>query len=302
LAARKKSLDRRADAFLTQPDTLAAISNLKARGFMALRNVVDADVVQAAVAELNKMMEGKSGEELDPFKGELHSTTSTLAAPINDSILPRILQVLLGGEEAMYERSSCQIALRFPGDGCPQGTRDCSDLHFHHVTHNWHIDGFPSHRRPGISDHFGEIRNFDALVGILLRDVVHENAGELVVLDGGHTQLANFFKLRTADGTGETNLDLAKESSTLPNGLERSKRLHGEQPPIHRCLGRAGDVFIVNYLTPHLVAPNTGENIRYALYYRVKGVAWEKGENGHEVNHVARSMYEPWVHWLGLQH
>ena len=43
----------------------------------------------------------------------------------------------------------------------------------------WHIDGCASEFEPGVTDHFGEIHNFTALVGVLLSDVPEPMSGEL---------------------------------------------------------------------------------------------------------------------------
>ena len=42
-----------------------------------------------------------------------------------------------------------------------------------------HIDGCPNDFIPNLTDHYGEIHNFDALVGMLLSDVPEKMSGEL---------------------------------------------------------------------------------------------------------------------------
>eukprot|EP00913_Durusdinium_trenchii_P026188 g24568.t1 len=42
------------------------------------------------------------------------------------------------------------------------------------------------------------------------------------------------------------------------------------------CTGKAGDVYIANYMTAHLVAPNTSSDIRYACYFRFKATSTMK--------------------------
>ena len=64
-----------------------------------------------------------------------------------------------------------QLALRFPGDFCHRGTCDADFDLFEGLRRSWHIDGIPSNFNPGVSDHFGEVHNFDALCGVLLNDV-----------------------------------------------------------------------------------------------------------------------------------
>ena len=43
------------------------------------------------------------------------------------------------------------------------------------------------------------------------------------------------------------------------------------------CVGHVGDVFIANYLTAHLIAPNASPEIRYAVYFRLKGEHFQAG-------------------------
>ena len=50
-------------------------------------------------------------------------------------------------------------------------------------------------------------------------------------------------------------------------------------------------------MTAHFVAPNSSENIRYALYFRVKGPDFKSPSDGTHLNHVAKSMLDPWAHW-----
>ena len=43
--------------------------------------------------------------------------------------------------------------------------------HFAGVRRAWHIDGCAGDFIPGVTDHYGEIHNFNVLVGVLLSDV-----------------------------------------------------------------------------------------------------------------------------------
>ena len=43
----------------------------------------------------------------------------------------------------------------------------------------------------------------------------------------------------------------------------------------HNCIGKAGDVFLANYMTAHFIAPNTSPYIRYAVYFRITGPKFE---------------------------
>ena len=72
----------------------------------------------------------------------------------------------------------------------------------------------------------------------------------------------------------------------------------GERLHVHRCTGRAGDVFLANYMTAHLIAPNTSPNTRYAMYFRIKSAQeWPHntaGNGNSQATHCERSMLDPW--------
>ena len=77
-----------------------------------------------------------------------------------------------------------QLALRFPGDLCPGDSATASAAVFEGVRKGWHIDGCASGFVPGVTDHYGHIHNFDALVGVLLSDVPEPLSGELCIYPG----------------------------------------------------------------------------------------------------------------------
>jgi hypothetical protein len=110
------------------------------------------------------------------------------------------------------------------------------------VRKGWHIDGLPSNFIPGLTDHFGEVHNFDALCGILLSDVPEPMAGELCAYPGSHYKLADYFKKHGLD-------DVAKKGA-LPTG-DKTDAIFGGTMPTH-CTGKAGDVFLANYMTGNL--------------------------------------------------
>ena len=143
--------------------------------------------------------------------------------------------------------------------------------------------GRPGLQIPGLTDHFGEVHNFDALCGILLSDVPEPMAGELCAYPGSHYQLAEYFKKHGFDGVAK--------KGTLPHG-EQTDKIFGGTKPKH-CTGKAGDVFIANYMTAHFIAPNTAPHIRYAVYFRVTG-------RGYHRKNWKASMLDPWKDWPGL--
>ena len=111
--------------------------------------------------------------------------------------------------------------------------------------------------------------------------------GELCVYPGSHLKLAEYFQKNGLDQVYK------KRGEALP--LDKTDELFNV--PFVSCLGKAGDVFLANYMTAHFVAPNTSENIRYALYFRVKGPSFQNLSNGETQNYNAESMLDPWVNW-----
>ena len=176
------------------------------------------------------------------------------------------------------------MALRFPGDQCIKGTRNCTHEHFQAVQKGWHIDGIANDSMPGKTDHFGEIRNFDSLVGVLLQDVPEPFSGEICFYRNSHKELSDFIKLNPA-----------KLSELQLHGNQALPKvdLFKEREPFHGT-GKKGDVFIANYMTAHFIAPNSSNKIRYACYFRIKSEKF-----GEELFNE-ESILNPWCNWSGL--
>jgi len=124
-----------------------------------------------------------------------------------------------------------------------------SASHFEGLRKGWHIDGTPNNFLPGLTDHFGTIVNFDVLVGCLLSDVPEPMAGELCVYPGSHHALASYF----ANHVDELVNLRSVGSAHLPTGQQTDALF--KRRVVH-CTGKAGDVFLANYMTAHLIAPN----------------------------------------------
>lgn len=269
---------------------------LRDEGWARLKGIVPMDVIGTARAEINRLLgQSYAGE----FKGFMPSSHPAIAALVKASAIPVVLSELLGGDPEWYRARAAQgqIALRFPGDNCPDGaplgpTGRISQAHFDGARKGWHIDGCASDAIPGVTDHYGTIHNFDVLVGVLLSDVAKPMSGELVLYPGSHTCLAAYFrqtagvleKLRTEGGTH------------LPTGDRTDELFHHRQA--EHCTGRAGDVIIANYLTAHLIAPNLSPDIRYCVYFRMSGPRFESDKAAAGGN--VHSMVSPWRDWEGL--
>ena len=241
--------------------------------------------MSAAKAQINKLL-GKGplnqGTEAAAF-----ASHPAIVALAKESPIPHVLAELLGGSPDFYRArlNDGQVALRFPGDNAPPGgasdallghsdapSSAAARAHFEECRKNWHIDGCADPHLPGVTDHYGVIHNFSALVGVLLSDITAPMAGELCAYPGSHTALAAHFK---ADGGA--NLEAVRMGGTakLPHG-EGTDALFGR--PVVSCLGKAGDVVIANHMTAHLIAPNVSPEIRYCVYFRVCGPLFEEGK------------------------
>ena len=74
----------------------------------------------------------------------------------------------------------------------------------------------------------------------------------------------------------------------MPMGAATNELIGSE---VYHCLGKAGDIFLANYNTAHFVNANISPNIRYAVYFRVKGPAF-----GSDI-HCANAMLDPLANW-----
>jgi hypothetical protein len=265
--------------------TPAVRDDLRTKGFARLRGVVAPALVRAALREVNRQLGAGSP---DAFRAKTFAASAVVNALFNDSALPAVCAALLGPlpAGAVYSQTGAQLALRFPGDLCARGDPDGAAEAADAVRRAWHIDGLPGPFLRGITDHYGEVRNFDALVGVLLADVDAPQSGELCVYPGSHVELAR----HVADASLLPRL-CREGAAALPTGAATDSVLSRAPEP---CLGRAGDVFIANYMCAHFVAPNGSPNIRYAVYFRVRGPAFEGSL------HAPHAMLAPLADWPGL--
>ena len=191
------------------------------------------------------------------------------------------MENLLHGSVAHFklETTHGQIAFVYPGDYCTPGTaRLVNHAKYSYLRRGWHIDGTASNFTPGVSDHFGEIQNFDVLIGVLLSDVTEEMSGEVALYPGSHTALSKWF-------ASSENLRAVRDSggARLPRNMTENFRqeVHG--------LGKRGDVFILNYMTAHFVTPNTNSDVRQAVYFRLSGTSFQPGDMS--------PLMDPWMNW-----
>ena len=264
---------------------------LQRDGFTVLPGAIAPELVRAALREINRELGSASGGS-DAFKAKTFAHHPAIVDLVKRSSAPYLLAELLGGTPEYYRTqiTTGQLALRFPGDLCAPGSAAVSPGAFENVRKHWHIDGCPSAFIPGVTDHYGEVHNFTALVGCLLSDVPEPMSGELCVYPGSAEALAAHFahkgKLDELQRLGDKAFPHAETNTLFTR-------------PVKHCVGRAGTLFIANYMTAHFIAPNTAAHIRYAVYFRVKSPSFHAGRRDDGTRPEA--MLKPWLDWSGLE-
>jgi hypothetical protein len=263
------------DRGVSSIDNATRWAQLEADGFALLPGVVDRKAIDRAMREINRSL-GKHTpirENMCPGVGGTKEITELLSKSPLKGILETLIGQYTGG-------GGGQIALRFPGDN----TGPNFELHPGWENH-WHIDGLSTPNSTQNSIPSGDIHNFTALVGVLLQDVLEENMGNLVLYPGSHFELQNHFR---DNGFSEA---LTHGTSALP-------KLKFKRRPTQIC-GKAGDVVIANYMTAHLVAPNTSASVRYCIYFRLKGQSFQN-QLHRTLRHRPESMLDVWTDWPRL--
>jgi len=269
--------------------TWDAMASFVGNGYMKLEQVISQDLVDAAVKEINHEL-GVAQGSTDQFKAKTFASEDAITDLFNRSVLPYVMARLLGDDygRMKYRQGAGQLALRFPGDACVGKTAQSNEAHFKNIASHWHIDGCANGFIKGVTDHYGEVRNFDVLVGVCLSETKSENSGELVCWPGSHDRLSAWLAV-------DDNMKKLKEKGNvhLPTGEGTPSVFEGLAPV--SCLAKPGDVYVANYMVAHAIAPNASPHIRYAVYFRVKGPGFRVG--GREVGGCEVSMLQPWVHW-----
>jgi hypothetical protein len=151
-----------------------------------------------------------------------------------------------------------QIALRFPSTEPPRPPHP-------------HLDGMYTATN-GVPK--GTIRNFTALIGVVLSEVAHAEMGNLTVWPGSHLQYERYFRDRGPQALLEGMPDVP---------LAEPRQL----------TGAPGDAVLCHYQLGHGIAGNTSPGIRYAIYFRLKHV-------DHDAIHW-ECMTDIWREWAGMR-
>jgi hypothetical protein len=134
-----------------------------------------------------------------------------------------------------------------------------------------HLDGMASRANKVPK---GQLRNFTALIGVMLADISTPDRGNFTVWPGSH--LLNAAWLRE---NGIHSLLEGMPAVSLPEPVQ--------------ITGRAGDLILCHYLLSHGTAANLSPDVRYMVFFRLA-----------HVDHDAQrweSMADPWLQWPGIR-
>lgn len=202
----------------------------------------------------------------------------------NKSFLRHLFERLLGPRDDNYEVTVGQLFPRFPDELCPNGA-------------DWHIDFSDAQ---AVKQSGYEVLNFDALVLVTLTDSHGIDSGELCTFPSSHQTLSKYY---TANPHMFENLHQFGGIKGYPPEYQD---VIGDKA--YHCLGKAGDVFILNYMNAHYGNCNSSPYIRNAVYFRVWGSTYPSycmnGNMGKISENTKKSpcanrtsMLDPLVHW-----
>jgi len=232
-------------------------------GFVQLPGAVPRTLVDSALRAINASLgnEGIDPAQLTKFRSQSYCPELQNAPVIAD--LVRGSSVWSFAESAIGRGKieplgRGQIALRFPSLDPPRAPHP-------------HLDGMytPTNGVPK-----GAIRNFTALVGIVLGEIRGPDMGNLTVWPGSHLEYEQYFRERGPEALleGMPNVALSE--------------------PV-QVMGEPGDAVLCHYQLGHGIAGNSSPNIRYAIYFRLTHV-------DHDAIHW-ECMTDIWREWAGMR-
>ena len=238
--------------------------HLYERGYVRLPGVVPRERVHAALRAINASL---GGQGIDPatlptFRAQSYcpelQSSPVITDLLTDTPLWSIAESGIGPGNIRSVRGG-QIALRFPSMDAPAAPRP-------------HLDGMYTPTN-GVPE--GTIRNFTALVGVMLSDLPHDFAGNLAVWPGTHHVYERYFQ--------------EHGPQVLLEGMPPIQLPEAEQ-----ITGQAGDAILCHYQLAHGITGNASPHIRYAIYFRLlhkdhDALQWE-------------CMTDIWREWEGMHH
>jgi hypothetical protein len=237
--------------------------NLVRDGFVQLPGVVPRELVDAARRAINASLGdvGIDPAQLPTFRAKSYCPELQAATVITDllnasPVWSFAASAIGSGEINPVKRG--QIALRFPNQEPARPPHP-------------HLDGMytPTNGVPK-----GTIRNFTALVGVVLSDIPHADMGNLTVWPGSHLAYERYFRERGPQA--------------LLEGMPNVPLAEGRQ-----LTGEPGDAVLAHYQLGHGIAGNNSPDISYAIYFRLTH------RNHHTIHWEC--MTDIWREWAGLR-
>ena len=234
-------------------------------GYVMLPGLISPAYVRQARRAINiSVGQGMNVEDMPRLRVQSFCPELRDSAPLMSLLLQTGLrslsESLIGeGELRPGSQGGAQINLRFP---VHEGVRKPLLPH---------LDGMSS---PTNAVPPGHLRNFTALVGVLLSDVLEEDEGNFTVWPGTHLLNADYLQRVGARKLLDGMPDIA-----LP-------------PPL-QLTGRAGDVVIAHYLLSHGTAASWGCDVRYMAFFRLTHVRHDHDQ--------WQSLEDPWRQWPGIR-
>ncbi len=224
------------------------------QGYVRIPGVIPPVMIDRALRAIHHSLgEGFPPEDAPTYRSRSFCPEITASPPIVDLATASPAWALaesMMGQGQIKAVGAGQIALRFPTMTEPDRVAGP------------HLDGMYSPLN-GVKQ--GTIHGFSMLLGVVLRDIDSDYAGNLMVWPGSHLQHAAYFRERGWQ--------------SLLQGMPVIER--GE--PVH-VTAKAGDITLAHYLLGHGTAPNVSPNIRYTVYFRLY----------HQDHDSALSAVSPW--------
>ncbi|MCX5662979.1 MAG: phytanoyl-CoA dioxygenase family protein [Planctomycetota bacterium] len=244
--------------------TLAQKKLFHEQGYIRLPGLIPPAMVRAARRAINHSLgdRGMNQSELSTLRSQTYCREVTNQPVIVDLYhrTPAIdAAESLVGKGKLRPTGSGQIALRFPTLADPPGKP------------HPHVDGMYTPHN-GMKE--GTIGHFTMLVSVVLSDLPEPDMGNFTVWPGTHRLYESYFREHTPQ--------------SLLKGMPPV-----EMPPPTQIIASAGDVVITHYQLAHSVAPHTGPDIRYAIFFRL-----------YHVDHDQigwRCMTDIWAEWDGMR-
>jgi Phytanoyl-CoA dioxygenase (PhyH) len=205
------------------------------RGSVVIPNVVPTPLVEAAMQQIDRLVEQNpppADRRGFHFYWEQNlADTDPLVALLQESRAREIVESLIA-PLALAKLEQLQVSLNIPV--------------WNHRPGGPHIDGLT------ITEPSGRPGTFTLLAGILLTDQTASDMGNLWVWPGSHNVAASYLRARGPDALFDI------EHPTFPMASPE------------QVLGRAGDLFLGNYLLGHNMGGNTSAVVRRVVYFRLQ--------------------------------